>query len=267
MIKDSRARITHKKSWNHYFLLSFESPEIVKDAQPGQFLMVRIDTGTHPLLRRPFSLFSADKTNGEIFFQVSGLGTQLLSAKKEGDFIDVIGPLGNGFTQNPALHQKPCALIGGGRGIAPLHFLARKLSKTGGAVRVYYGGKSIGDLPIRERFEEMGVPLTCTTEDGSFGIKGLITEAFEAELAEGLTLSRVCACGPELMLQKTAEMAAAKAIPAELSLESVMGCGFGACWGCVKKIRTKEGLGWHKICEEGPVLKAEDVFWELMHHD
>jgi dihydroorotate dehydrogenase electron transfer subunit len=262
MRKDSLARITRKESWNNYFLLSFESPEIVQEAEPGQFLMVRIRTDTPPLLRRPFSLFSAEDKIGEIFFQITGLGTRLLSEKREGDFIDIIGPLGKGFTVDKDIHQIPFALIGGGRGIAPLYFLAQKLSRAGGVVRVYYGGKSIDDLPVRERFSTVDVSLTCTTEDGSMGTQGQITEIFEADLDKDLSVSRIYACGPELMLRKIAELAAAQAIPAEISLESMMGCGFGACWGCVKKIRENEGIGWHKICEEGPVLKAEDVFWE-----
>jgi dihydroorotate dehydrogenase electron transfer subunit len=267
MKKDSRAQITRKESWGGYFLLSLESPVIAQNAQPGQFLMVRASVDTHPLLRRPFSIFSAEGKSVEIFFQKVGLGTRLLSEKQEGDTIDIIGPLGKGFTVKKEIKGKHSALIGGGRGIAPLYFLSQKLNTHGGTSRVFYGGKSVEDLPVRERFEKSGTTLSCATEDGSFGTRGQITEVFEAELNTGFTVSRIYACGPELMLKKIAEMAAALNIPAELSLESVMGCGFGACWGCVKRIRKGQEPGWHKICEEGPVLKAEDIIWELGNND
>jgi dihydroorotate dehydrogenase electron transfer subunit len=263
MKKDSRARIIRKESWGNYFLLSLESPQIARDAQPGQFLMVRPTMETHPLLRRPFSIFSADGTRVAIFFQKIGLGTRLLSEKREGDDVDIIGPLGTGFTLQRGRDDDQAALVGGGRGIAPLYFLARKLRAEGGSVKVFYGGKSLSDLPTRERFEKNGIVLSCATEDGSFGKRGLVTEVLEAERNEGFSASQIYACGPEPMLKKIAEIAATRNIPAELSLESVMGCGFGACWGCVKKIKKDNAIGWHKICEEGPVFKAKDIVWEL----
>lgn len=262
MIKDSRASIRRKESWGEYFLLSLESPLIARDAQPGQFLMVRIGTDTHPLLRRPFSIFAAEGKTVEIFFQRVGLGTRLLSEKKGGDLIDIIGPLGKGFTVNEGNRGKHTALIGGGRGIAPLYFLSQKLPAQIGKVRVFYGGKSLQDLPLKDMFETNGLSLSCSTEDGSYGAKGLITEIFEAELKNGLNVNRIYACGPELMLKKIAAIAEDLKIPAEFSLESVMGCGFGACWGCVKKLKRNRETGWYKICEEGPVLKAEDIIWE-----
>jgi dihydroorotate dehydrogenase electron transfer subunit len=269
MKKDSCARIDRKESWGHYFLLSLESPQIAQDARPGQFLMVRTSLDTHPLLRRPFSIFSSDGTRVEIFFQKVGLGTRLLSEKREGDTVDIIGPLGVGFTVikgnagEKGNEDELAALIGGGRGIAPLYFLAKELQGNGGSARVFYGGKSVSDLPTKERFENSGIPLICATEDGSFGTKGLITEVFEAALRSRLSVSQIYACGPDLMLKRIAEIASANNIPAELSLESVMGCGFGACWGCVKKIKKDNRASWHKICEEGPVIKAEDIVWEL----
>lgn len=262
MKKDSRARIAHKESWGNYFLLSLESAQIARDAQPGQFLMVRTSQNTHPLLRRPFSIFSAEGAIVELFFQKVGLGTRLLSEKEEGDSVDIIGPLGTGFTIQEVNEDEHLVLIGGGRGIAPLYFLARKLKANGGSVRVFYGGKSVLDLPVKERFQKNSILLSCSTEDGSYGSKGLVTEIFDAELKRGFSVSWVYACGPDAMLKIIAEIAIKKNIPAELSLESVMGCGFGACWGCVKKIKKEKDVGWHKICEEGPVFRAEDIVWE-----
>jgi len=267
MKKDSRAKIIRKENWGEYFLLSIESPAIARDAQPGQFLMVRVSKNTHPLLRRPFSIFSAEGKTMEIFFQKVGLGTELLSEKLNGDTLDILGPLGTGFTVKTENQDHQFALIGGGRGIAPIYFLFQKLKAHGILTRIFYGGKSLQDLPIKERFEKNGSALACATEDGSYGTKGLITELFEAELNSGFAVNRIYACGPELMLQKIAGIAAALNIPAELSLESMMGCGFGACWGCVRKTKKNQKIGWNKICEEGPVLLAEDIIWEIGNNE
>ncbi|MGD9344858.1 MAG: dihydroorotate dehydrogenase electron transfer subunit [Candidatus Aminicenantes bacterium] len=262
MKKDSLARIARKQSWGEYFLFALESPTIAQCAEPGQFLMVRVSPNTHPLLRRPFSIFSAEGQNIQIFFQRVGLGTRLLSEKQEGEAIDIIGPLGTGFTINQENQNKNHALVGGGRGIAPLYFLSQKLRTHGAKAMVFYGGKSLQDLPVRESFEKSGMSLFLSTEDGSFGAKGMITDVFEEELKNGVSLTQIYACGPDPMLKKVSEIGAALNIPAELSLESVMGCGFGACWGCVKKIRKDQETGWHKICEEGPVIRSENIIWE-----
>ena len=229
--------------------------------------MVRVSNNTRPLLRRPFSIFSTEGRIVEIFFQKVGLGTELLSEKQEGETIDILGPLGIGFTIKEEDQVSPFALIGGGRGIAPIYFLSQKFQTQDCKIRVFYGGKSLQDLPLKDRFEKNGSSLSCATEDGSFGTKGLITEVFEAELKNGFTASRIFACGPELMLKKIAAIAADSNIPAQVSLESMMGCGFGACWGCVKKIKKDQETGWHKICEDGPVFMAENIIWELGNNE
>jgi dihydroorotate dehydrogenase electron transfer subunit len=260
MIKDSQARIVGKKSWNNYFLLSLESPRIAAQARPGQFIMVRISPEPYPLLRRPFSIHSKDEKNVDIFFSVSGLGTDLLSQKKEYDILDVLGPLGKGFNEGASLKGKDVVAVGGGRGIAPLYFLARELRAFEASVKVFYGGKSLDDIPLKEKFEQEGFDLYCSTDDGSFGFKGFISEYFKAEL-EKFSPSRIFSCGPEEMMKKIARIAAKKNIPAEFSLESVMGCGFGVCWGCVKRIKKNGEEGWIKICEEGPVFSSEEIIW------
>jgi len=260
MIKDSRARIIEKKSWNNYFLFSLESPRIASQAQPGQFIMVRISSQPYPLLRRPFSIHSKDGKSIDIFFQVSGLGTDLLSQKKADDVLDILGPLGKGFHGGAGLKGKEVVAVGGGRGIAPLYFLAQELSSHGASVKIFYGGKSLEDIPLKEKFESEGFDLYCSTDDGSFGFKGFISEYLKAEL-EKFTPSRIFSCGPEEMMRKIARFAEEKGIPAEFSLESVMGCGFGICWGCVKRIRKNGEEEWVKICEEGPVFPSEEIIW------
>ena len=260
MIKDSQARIAGKKNWNNYFLLSLESPRIAAQARPGQFIMVRISPEPYPLLRRPFSIHSKDEKSIDIFFQVSGLGTDLLSQKKIHDSLDILGPLGKGFHGGANLNGKEVVAVGGGRGIAPLYFLAQEFRSHGASIKIFYGGKSLKDIPLKEKFESEGFDLYCSTDDGSFGFKGFVSEYLKAELEE-FTPSRIFSCGPEEMMRKIAEFAAKKDIPAEFSLESVMGCGFGVCWGCVKRIKKNGEEGWVKICEEGPVFSSEEIIW------
>jgi len=261
MLKDSKARITHKQTWNDYFHISIASPQMAQQAQPGQFIMVRTNQEHYPLLRRPFSIFYANKTNIDIFFQMVGIGTRLLGKMEPEDVLDIIGPLGKGFTIEEGNRGKPVALVGGGRGIAPLYFLAHRLRAQGIEAKFYYGGKSLIDLPLKTQIHENKFVVSCSTEDGSFGFKGLITEVLESEL-DDLQPTVIYACGPDAMLQRIAQTANEKNIPAELSLESIMGCGFGACWGCVKKIKKEGKSSWTKICEEGPVLAADKIVWE-----
>jgi dihydroorotate dehydrogenase electron transfer subunit len=260
MRKDPQARILRKQNWDDYFLLTLESPKIAALAQPGQFLMVRCSDSSYPLLRRPFSIHYAEKDNLEIFFQVAGAGTTLLSQKRQDEKVDILGPLGNGFSVSPSSRPTSAALIGGGRGIAPLFFLAKALQREGIDPRVYYGGKTEKDLPLRERFQSRGFPLRCATEDGSYGCSGLITDCLTQEL-ETQPVDRIFACGPDGMLERLAQISRELTIPAELSLEAIMGCGFGACWGCVQRIKKEGETGWHKICEDGPVFPAEAIVW------
>lgn len=259
MRKDSQARILRKQNWGEYHLLVLESPQIAAEAEPGQFLMVRINSTSLPLLRRPFSIHAVQKTSLEFFFQATGEGTRQLSQKEPGDRLDILGPLGHGFSLDLE-PRSTSALVGGGRGIAPMYFLADTLQKMGITTLVYYGGATKADLPLRERFETQGFPLRCSTEDGSFGFKGLITDCLTQDL-KTQAIDRIFACGPEGMLERLAEISQEFDRPTELSLEAVMGCGFGACWGCVHRLHKDRESGWYKICEEGPVFPAEMIVW------
>jgi dihydroorotate dehydrogenase electron transfer subunit len=260
MRKDPQARILRKQSWGDYFLLALEAPEIAAEAAPGQFLMVRVNDTSLPLLRRPFSIHSAQERSLEIFFQKAGVGTARLSQKEEGDRLDILGPLGRGFSLDLAAGGDTAALVGGGRGIAPLYFMAEALNRKGKKARIYYGGATEADLPLRERFETLGFPLSCSTEDGSFGFEGLITDCLLQDLPSQ-PFGRIFACGPDGMLERLAGISREFDLPAELSLEAVMGCGFGACWGCVRRLKKGPEAGWHKICEEGPVFPADMIVW------
>jgi len=261
MIKDPQARISQKKSWKDYYLFSLESPQVAIEAHPGQFLMVKVsDDHPYPLLRRPLSIHGRDKKILEIFFKVAGTGTALLAQKKVGESLDILGPLGKGFRLDESLKGKKLFAVGGGRGIAPLYFLAQELRSLGASTKIFYGGQTYEHLPLRGEFEKGGINTAYSTDDGSFGFKGFVTGLLEAELRK-MVPDKIYACGPEAMLEKIAQISKKRNIPAEFSLESLMGCGFGACWGCVKRIKKGEKEGWLKVCEEGPVFSADEIIW------
>ena len=262
MLRDSSALITRKKAWDGCVLLELRSPRIARRAKPGQFLMVRVSSQPYPLLRRPLSIQARDEDRIEIFFARAGLGTAILAEKKPRDELDILGPLGKGFVLPRVPKGKAFCLVGGGRGIAPLYFLARELRAKGGHPRVFYGGKTEADLPLLQKFAAQKMEVFISTDDGSAGFPGLVTAMIEKELARSVPPAQVFACGPDQMMKRAAEIAAERKIPAQLSLESIMGCGIGACWGCVRKIRKGRAAEWVKICEEGPVFSASEVVWD-----
>jgi len=260
MIKDSQALITQRESWEDYYSLSLQSPLIAHQAKPGQFIMVKVNPQPYPLLRRPFSIHSRDKENIEIFFQKIGLGTTLLAQKQTNDSLDILGPLGKGFRVDSGFKGKTVFLVGGGRGIAPLYFLAQELAALGAMVKIFYGAKSLSDLCLKDKFEQNGFELSYSTEDGTLGFKGLVSDLLMENLQD-LIPEFMYSCGPEAMMKKIAQLAVDKEIPSEFSLESIMGCGFGICWSCVRRIRKGSEETWQKICEEGPVFSREEIIW------
>jgi dihydroorotate dehydrogenase electron transfer subunit len=222
--------------------------------------MVKVSEGSAPLLRRPLGIHDADANGFELFFRVAGQGTEILSRKRPGERLDIVGPLGRGFTVDSAAKGRTAYLVGGGRGIAPLYFLARALTAAGAKPVIFYGGRSLADIPLRDRLEKAGFEVQGSTDDGSFGFAGFVTALVEKELGR-VKPAIVYACGPDPMMKALASITAKHGLPAEFSLESVMGCGIGACWGCVHRIKSEGGDSWVKICEEGPVFPGERILW------
>ncbi len=249
-------KIIDKKSFNSYVILSFESEERFPDPEPGQFIMVKIPS-SELILRRPFSIFNFDGKKLEILFQVCGKGTLTLSQLKEGEILKILGPLGNGYKfEKSGVHL----LVGGGRGIAPLFFLSKVLLKEKIKFKILYGGRSASDLVALNYFKNEGIEPILTTEDGSKGKKGLVTELFE-KLLTSEKISCIYSCGPMEMMRKVFNIAKEFSISSQFSLEERMGCGFGACWGCVARIKRNGKEEWVKICQEGPVFKGEEIVW------
>lgn len=260
MTIDRNARVLEIERWGDYYLFTIESPAIGGGARPGQFAMVKVSASPYPLLRRPLSIHNAGPVGIELFFKIAGPGTEILAGKRAGDAVDILGPLGKGFTIPAGLDGKKALLVGGGRGIAPLYFLGRELKAAGAEVAVLYGGRCQVDIPLKHKFEVAGLPLLCSTDDGSCGFKGLVTELLGRELGRSLA-DYLYVCGPDPMMKAAAQTARRAGIPAEFSLESMMGCGIGACWGCVHRIKDESGDGWVKICEEGPVFPGDRIVW------
>ncbi|MDH4196572.1 MAG: dihydroorotate dehydrogenase electron transfer subunit [Candidatus Aminicenantes bacterium] len=257
---DPGARIVGHESWHDYHLLSVAVPAVAAAAAPGQFVMVKVNDQPYPLLRRPLSIHGRNGDRLEFFFKTAGVGTAILATKQPGDGLDLLGPLGRGFRPPERAAGKLAYLVGGGRGIAPLFFLAEDLHARGVKVRVFYGGRTAADIPLRPKFERACWETGFATDDGSFGFAGLVTTLFAQEAAARRP-DIVYACGPDPMFHTLAGAVRTLGVPAQFSLESIMGCGIGACWGCVHRIRKDGREAWVKICEDGPVFAASDIVW------
>lgn len=213
--------------------------------RPGQFVNVKLD-GLY--LRRPISV--CDRTENELtlIYKVVGKGTEKMQAMKGGEELDLLLGLGNGYDVDNA-GDSPL-LVGGGVGVPPLYLLAKELIKKGKNVTVILGFNTKSEIFFEEEFRALGAKVIVSTVDGSYGVKGFVTNAME-----GINYTYFYSCGPEPMLKALFN---ATNTSGELSFEERMGCGFGACMGC----SCKTIYGNKRICKEGPVLKKEEILWQ-----
>ncbi len=233
-------------------LLWLQAPEIASIAQPGQFVMVRCGEGYDPLLRRPLSIHRVSK-EGQIalLFGVVGRGTQWLSLRQEGDHLDLMGPLGKGYSiRSPS----SLLLVAGGMGIAPLVFVAEKALSQGCPVTLLMGVQNTSSL-YPEDLLPSPVNLIIATEDGSKGRRGMVTSCLPDFIDKA---EQVLACGPVSMYRTMAAEPQLKGKSVQISLEVRMGCGRGVCYGCT--VKTRNGL--KQVCYDGPVFELEDIIWE-----
>ncbi len=228
-------------------------PAISREARPGQFVHVRPGTTLDPLLRRPLSLYDVDPGTDSItlLYKVVGRGTDLLKRVKPREYVDIMGPLGRGFTlPDPALST---LLVGGGMGVAPLVFLARMLKERGNGVRALYGvGQAAAATVYEGKFAELGVCSRVATMDGSLGFKGTVIELLHDEVDPG-QVNMIYSCGPEVMMKAVASYAYRYGIAGEVSLEEYMACGVGACLGCARKLKADDSQ-YVQVCKDGPVF-------------
>jgi len=226
--------------------------------KPGQFIHIKIPE-TNIFFRRAFSVydFEPEKKSIRIIFKVFGRGTRLLATLHRGDRLDVLGPLGNGF-RKPRKNEK-AILVAGGIGMPPIYLLARNLVELGYDKKnllYFYGGASKGDLVDLNRIKRLGIKVYPSTDDGSFGYKGFVTDAMMDVIRKEKGKYRIYACGPEGMLRAVDAMAAKLNIPGQLSLEAPMPCGVGICLGCIRPLRAG---GYTRVCREGPVYEIGEV--------
>jgi dihydroorotate dehydrogenase electron transfer subunit len=249
------AKVQRVRRLGAYAHLTLRAAKLARQAKPGQFVEVRITGEGAPFWRRPFSICRADRETIGLFVKAVGPGTRLLARAQAGEALDVVGPLGHGFTLAGRADR---ILVGGGYGGAPLLFLAERLRAAGRRVEVLLGGRCEEDLLLRRTLKLAGARTACTTEDGSFGTRGRVTDLLERRLqAASRQALRIAACGPRPMLAAVAKLAAKYGIAAEVSLEESMACGLGVCHGCVQKV----GGEYRRVCKDGPVFTAQDVDW------
>lgn len=252
--------IKKEKLLDGLYKFSVDAKEIVNLAKPGNFIEIRINENLDPFLRRPISIYNLDKERGilEFIFQIKGKGTELLSKKKEGDKIDIIGPLGNGTFKFE--EYKNLAIIGGGIGIFPLYELAKQSRDLEKEVHTYLGFRNKNLVTLEDEFEQVSNTLTITTDDGSYQNSGFAINYLEKDLEKN-NIDCIYACGPLPMLRAVKKFAEEKNIPCQLSLEEKMGCGMGVCLGCAVKTAssTKENPQYVHVCKAGPVFDSKLV--------
>ena len=245
------------------WLMGLRSPAMARATQPGQFVMVQVQPGNDPLLRRPFSISG---TRGEallILYRVVGKGTSILAEKRSGERLSVLGPLGRGF-------QKPegkgtALLVAGGIGIAPLFFLAQTMEPS--RYRLMAGFGTARDIIRAKDVAGNAGDVSLATDDGSEGYGGPVTGLLQAYLEQnrpGPGSISLFTCGPRPMLKTVALLAAARHIPCQVSLEAAMACGLGACQGCAVKAAAREMRPYYHVCSDGPVFTAPSIDWDCL---
>jgi dihydroorotate dehydrogenase electron transfer subunit len=238
---------------NQFFVLELVSAVELPEILPGQFTQVRVDGSPETFLRRPFSFYDVDRKNNSIslLVQVVGKGTQTLSRLREGASVNMVLPLGNSFTI-PSPGEK-VIFIGGGVGIAPFLHFARHISGSESEADILFGFRNRDRVIEYEEFRQYG-SVHITTEDGSEGEKGFVTGH---SILQNKSFDRIYCCGPDPMMKAVAAYAAEKRIFCEVSLENLMGCGFGVCLCCI--VATTRGN--ICTCTEGPVFNVNELKW------
>ncbi len=239
----------------HYCLLKLTAGRPLPDMIPGQFVQVLVTDSPTTFLRRPISINYVDKKKNELWLliQLVGDGTRRMARYQPGDVVNLLLPLGNGFTF-PEDTQEKVLLIGGGVGTAPMLYLGAELQNAGYQPEFLLGARSDKDLLQVDEFERIGTVYT-TTEDGSSGEKGYVTNH---SVLQNRHFSRIYTCGPKPMMMAVARYAAEKKITCEVSLENTMACGIGSCLCCVEKTNENHHVC---VCTEGPVFNIDKLTW------
>lgn len=262
-VADLMVKAVERKGDKAVLLRLAASAELRNECRPGQFVQVRVDGAKDTFLRRPISIHHVDEERGEIWLlvQMVGEGTRQLGCLKEGDTLNLVMPLGNGFSTVETLLQKAGSkearplLVGGGVGVAPLYYYGAWLKRRGIEPTFLLGARSKTLLLQLEEFEALG-RVCVTTEDGSYGERGFVTQH---SVLAGERFTSIHVCGPGPMMKAVARYAKKEGIACEVSLENMMACGLGACLCCVEK--TVKGNVC--VCTEGPVFDINELTWQI----
>lgn len=256
----------------------FNCPEIARCIVPGQFVMLRLPHPNDPLLARPFALYDTvldadgNPVGIDVVYLVIGKMTRLLAESRPGESLEVWGPLGNGFSPAATDHL---IMVAGGIGQTPFLALGREFLGRGHygqqtrqvapaqAATLCYGVRSADLLAGADDFRSAGIDLRISSDDGSVGKHGLVTELLAELLAENPSANcRIASCGPEPMMEAVVRIAGEHSVPCEVSLETPMACGIGICFSCVVRARQSNGeWDYKRTCVEGPVFPAERIVW------
>jgi len=280
MLEQTVQIVSNERDTDSYFRLVLRAPQIAPLIQPGQFAHVRVLSLKETLLRRPFSIFQVSGDTFSILYKTVGKGTDALARLGAGEELSVIAPLGHGFTVPKRGGGTPL-LVAGGYGMAAMYLLAQRSPQKGIA---FVGGRRRVDILCEKEFQALGWDVRVTTEDGSHGEKGLVTQPLLAELrrsrgneakikkskkgqslltpAPAVRKVKIFACGPTGMLKAVGKIAGDFNVPVELSMDEHMCCGVGVCLTCVIPVKTGDGWEYQRTCTEGPVFDAGQIIWE-----
>lgn len=261
MVEETVQIISNERDTDQYFRLVLRAPRIAPLVQAGQFAHLRVSPMKHALLRRPFSIFQVRDDTVSILYKRVGQGTEILSRMSPGEDLSAIGPLGHGYTVPQPGGEVPL-LIAGGYGMAAMYLLAQSSPQKG---IVFVGGRRSVDILCEAEFRALGWEVRVTTEDGSRGERGLVTQPLTAELGQPApdgVARKIFACGPTPMLRAAGRIAEKFHVPAELSMDEHMCCGVGVCLTCVVKVKKGDGWEYQRTCTEGPVFDARLIHWE-----
>jgi dihydroorotate dehydrogenase electron transfer subunit len=262
MFQEKNEVLGNEKLSDAYYKIALSCHPGYAEAAPGQFVTLRFGERMSPLLRRPFSIHRRITAQDgqaiavEVLYKVVGACTEMLSAYKKGDRIDVLGPLGNSFPIPDKIRR--VFIVAGGVGVAPMVFLVSEMQQKGldlSQSAAFIGGRSAQDILCRNDFSDAGMAVFLTTDDGSEGKKGLVTEALETAIRESPP-DMIYACGPRPMLCAVARMAETCHIPCRISVETLMACGMGACLGCAAESKKDPNKYLH-VCIDGPVFDTD----------
>jgi dihydroorotate dehydrogenase electron transfer subunit len=249
--------VENKQVIKNHFLITLHPLEKIKKPKPGNFFMLSVGSGLDPLLKRPLSIHRLINGGFQHLYRLVGKGTGILSKKRPGDTLEILGPLGNSFPAPKA--NENIILVAGGIGVAPVYSIAEKYSKRN--PMFFYGAKTKNEVLCIDELRSIGIDPVLSSDDGTIGKKGNIVNVLKKYLVKHSYLiahSTMYACGPGPMLKSMSALSEKHNLRCYIALEQNMACGLGTCLGCVVSTTT----GYKRVCKEGPVFPVEEIVWD-----